>query len=43
MTDATGAPVSRSVGPPDDIIRTVDLTKVYEGTDFRAVDELILL
>ncbi|MGO8722553.1 MAG: ATP-binding cassette domain-containing protein [Acidimicrobiales bacterium] len=42
MTDATGAPVSRSVGPPDDIIRTVDLTKVYEGTDFRAVDELSL-
>ena len=26
----------------DAVIRTVDLTKVYEGTDFRAVDELNL-
>jgi ABC-2 type transport system ATP-binding protein len=31
------------VGTPDDIIlRTVELTKVYEGTDFRAVDGLNL-
>jgi ABC-2 type transport system ATP-binding protein len=30
------------LGAPDDIIRTVDLTKVYKGTDFRAVDELNL-
>lgn len=26
----------------DDVIRTVELTKVYPGTDFRAVDELTL-
>jgi ABC-2 type transport system ATP-binding protein len=26
----------------DGIVRTVDLTKIYAGTDFRAVDELIL-
>jgi ABC-2 type transport system ATP-binding protein len=30
------------LGAPDDVIRTVDLTKVYKGTDFRAVDELNL-
>ena len=30
------------MGSPDYIIRTVDLTKVYQGTDFRAVDELNL-
>jgi ABC-2 type transport system ATP-binding protein len=28
--------------PGEDVIRTVDLTKVYAGTDFRAVDELCL-
>jgi ABC-2 type transport system ATP-binding protein len=30
------------VGTPQDVIRTIDLTKVYRGTDFRAVDELNL-
>jgi ABC-2 type transport system ATP-binding protein len=28
--------------PTDEVIRTVDLTKVYAGADFRAVDELNL-
>jgi ABC-2 type transport system ATP-binding protein len=32
----------QSVGGPGAIVRTVDLTKVYAGTDFRAVDELNL-
>jgi ABC-2 type transport system ATP-binding protein len=31
-----------SLSAPDDIIRTVNLTKVYKGTDFRAVDGLNL-
>ncbi len=42
MTTTTTA---NGVAPPDadeGIIRTVDLTKVYPGTDFRAVDELSL-
>jgi ABC-2 type transport system ATP-binding protein len=35
--------LSRGGGPADtEIIRTVGLTKVYAGTDFRAVDELDL-
>ena len=34
------APHPQSTGT--DVIRTVDLTKVYNGTDFRAVDELNL-
>jgi len=42
VTDTAAAPLSKSVGAPDYIIRTVDLTKVYQGTDFRAVDELNL-
>ena len=41
MTTAPGTgPVAP--GEPDGIIRTVDLTKVYAGADFRAVDELNL-
>ena len=42
MTDTAAASLSKSMGASDDVIRTVDLTKVYEGTDFRAVDELNL-
>jgi len=42
MTNTGTSPHSKSLGAPDDIIRTVDLTKVYKGTDFRAVDELNL-
>jgi ABC-2 type transport system ATP-binding protein len=50
LTDATArGPASSggvdTVGRPgstDDVIRTVDLTKTYAGTDFRAVDELNL-
>jgi len=42
MTNTETSPNSKSSGPHDDIIRTVDLTKVYKGTDFRAVDELNL-
>ncbi len=30
------------VGDLDGIVRTIDLTKIYEGTDFRAVDALNL-
>ena len=33
---------ARPVGGADDVIRTIDLTKVYAGTDFRAVDDLNL-
>jgi ABC-2 type transport system ATP-binding protein len=44
--DAT-SPATTSAAPTkapnsDEVIRTVDLTKVYAGTDFRAVDELNL-
>jgi ABC-2 type transport system ATP-binding protein len=42
MTNTATSPHTRSLGAPDDVIRTVDLTKVYKGTDFRAVDELNL-
>ena len=42
MTNTATSPPSASLGAPDDVIRTVDLTKVYKGTDFRAVDELNL-
>ena len=42
MTDAATAPRSESTDVPNAVIRTVDLTKVYRGTDFRAVDELNL-
>jgi ABC-2 type transport system ATP-binding protein len=40
----TVAPRSGIVAPPleEAAIRTIDLTKVYPGTDFRAVDELNL-
>ncbi|HSS09494.1 MAG TPA: ATP-binding cassette domain-containing protein [Acidimicrobiales bacterium] len=37
-TQGTGQPSS----PADEVIKTVDLTKVYSGTDFRAVDSLNL-
>jgi ABC-2 type transport system ATP-binding protein len=42
MTDTAVGPLANSASAPDYAIRTVDLTKVYEGTDFRAVDELSL-
>jgi ABC-2 type transport system ATP-binding protein len=42
MTNTATFPHTTSLGAPDDVIRTVDLTKVYKGTDFRAVDELNL-
>jgi len=42
MTSTATSPHAKSAGAPDDVIRTVDLTKVYKGTDFRAVDELNL-
>jgi ABC-2 type transport system ATP-binding protein len=42
MTNTATSPHTTSLGAPDDVIRTVDLTKVYKGTDFRAVDELNL-
>ena len=42
MTASTAAPLSTLVDDPNIVIRTVDLTKVYEGADFRAVDGLNL-
>jgi ABC-2 type transport system ATP-binding protein len=42
MTSTATSPHAPSLGSPDDVIRTVDLTKVYKGTNFRAVDELNL-
>jgi len=42
MTDTAIGPLANSTDARDYAIRTVDLTKVYEGTDFRAVDELSL-
>ena len=41
-TAPTPAPTPAADRPDDAIIRTVDLTKVYAGADFRAVDELNL-
>ncbi|HXQ90085.1 MAG TPA: ATP-binding cassette domain-containing protein [Acidimicrobiales bacterium] len=38
----TSPDTEASVDGSDGIVRTVDLTKVYAGTDFRAVDELNL-
>src|ERR1700686_1546511 len=35
-------PVAGQSGSDDEIIRTVDLTKIYPGTDFKAVDTLNL-
>src|SRR5579863_1371199 len=39
---ATNLDIDTDVDGSGDIVRTVDLTKVYTGTDFRAVDELNL-
>jgi len=39
---ATSFDTNTDVAVPDAIVRTIDLTKVYAGTDFRAVDELNL-
>ena len=39
---ATTLDIDTNVAGSGDIVRTVDLTKVYTGTDFRAVDELNL-
>jgi ABC-2 type transport system ATP-binding protein len=39
---ATNLDIDTNVVGSGDIVRTVDLTKVYTGTDFRAVDELNL-
>jgi ABC-2 type transport system ATP-binding protein len=37
-----GSPHSSAAGEPDQVILTHDLTKIYPGEDFRAVDELNL-
>jgi ABC-2 type transport system ATP-binding protein len=42
MTTVAGAPVEGTLGAADAIIETTGLTKVYEGSDFRAVDALDL-
>jgi ABC-2 type transport system ATP-binding protein len=42
MTDTAMGQIANLVDTPDHAIRTIDLTKVYDGTDFRAVDELNL-
>src|SRR5580704_4466234 len=42
MTSTASFLHPKSVGAPEYIIRTVNLTKVYKGTDFRAVDGLNL-
>ena len=39
---APASPVSSTGGEPDGVIHTEDLTKVYPGTDFAAVDRLNL-
>ncbi len=39
---ATNLDTETTVGETAGIVRTIDLTKVYAGTDFRAVDELNL-
>ncbi len=41
-TDAATVPTPAGAAGADAVIRTVNLTKVYPGTDFRAVDELNL-
>ena len=40
VTERAGVTAADASSAP--VIRTVDLTKVYAGTDFRAVDELNL-
>jgi ABC-2 type transport system ATP-binding protein len=40
---ATSTPEAGPAAVTDGVIRTVELTKVYAGTDFRAVDELNLV
>src|SRR5579864_7979249 len=42
MSDPAPVLSRDSAGIANDAIRTIDLTKVYKGTDFRAVDELNL-
>jgi ABC-2 type transport system ATP-binding protein len=42
VTADSGAVPPGSSGDTPDVIRTVDLTKIYAGTDFRAVDTLNL-
>ena len=42
MTVAAPSGATRSEAPAEAVIRTVNLTKIYGGTDFRAVDELNL-
>jgi ABC-2 type transport system ATP-binding protein len=42
MTDTAIGQIANLADTPDYSIRTVDLTKVYDGADFRAVDELNL-
>jgi len=42
MSEPVLSPRPESVGTAEDVIRTIDLTKIYKGTDFRAVDELNL-
>jgi len=41
-TTATTSPPTPEYKPGDDVIRTVNLTKVYPNTDFKAVDDLNL-
>ena len=43
MTSTTSAPAAGPVDPTEAVIRTEALTKVYSGSDFRAVDSLDLV
>jgi len=43
VVTSTSTPEAEREAPTSGVIRTVDLTKVYAGTDFRAVDELNLV
>ncbi len=42
MATTERTPMADDQADPTAVIRTIELTKVYEGTDFRAVDELSL-
>src|ERR1700734_2413275 len=43
MTTTSLTPAAGAVDPQQDVIRTESLTKVYPGSDFRAVDSLDLV
>jgi ABC-2 type transport system ATP-binding protein len=42
LDEATTTNAAGRAAPEDDVIRTIDLTKVYAGMDFKAVDSLNL-